>query len=203
VIDESPREKLDWFVDGAIKSVRSIGAEPNVENITRDTAAALSEMDRAIAAGDIVHTKDAKPTTPKPKEQYQAEALAAAAGGEFRTRELPAADAVKPLPVLTGVDLARHVALMKRVKALCARSTKRRLQYGRDGIMDADFEYPAFAREIVEETMAMNTGTFSPGAKVSYGLLSKADRDRVYFAVLERICDRSSAVIGCGWWIKH
>jgi hypothetical protein len=51
--------------------------------------------------------------------------------------------------------------------------------------------------------MAMNTGTFSPGAKVSYGLLSKADRDRVYFAVLERICDRSSAVIGCGWWIKH
>jgi hypothetical protein len=201
VIDESPRDKLDWFVQGAVQSIRDAGAEPNVENITRDTAAALSEMDRALAAGDIVHTKDKKPARPQPKEQFQAEALAAAAGGEFRTRELPAVDTAKPLSVLTGVDLARHVAMMKRVKALCKRSTKRRLQYGRDGIMDADFEYPAFAREIVEETMAMNTGTFSPGAKVSYGLLSKADRDRVYFAVLERICDRSSAVIGAGWWV--
>ena len=201
---EQPLDKLDWFVQHRVNAEADAGMSPNAESIAKETAGLLSEMDKAIAFGDITPRRRSplEQRTQATKDNQLAESLAEQAGGKFFQRELPEVDPVKAMPALTGVDKQRHVAMMKRVTLLTSRSKKRRLRYGIDPIDAADFEYRELAMEIIEETLAMNHGATNKGG-VSYSMLSKNDRDRVYFAAIERICDRSNGAVGVGWWVTR
>jgi hypothetical protein len=196
-VNETPIQKRDWYVDRQVKTAREAGLTPDVEAIAKETAALLSEVDRLV-----VPVKKAKPVTADrvaaleaKKTERQAPALAEQLGGKFVARDLPAQDAPRRIKPRTGVDQERYVALCQRIKLLCKRSTKRRLRYGQDAMDQADFEYPAFAMEIVTETMNCNMRVGI------YKFLSTDDCRRVRDAALERIADRSNAAVGVGWWV--
>lgn len=202
-MNETPAAKLDWYVGHQVKSQHAAGMSPDVEGIAKSTAAVLGEMDRAIATGAI----HGKPSTPSPgessdpdkiarKESIKAESQAVSLGGKFVARELPAVEKKRRVLKRTGVDAERYNALCKRIAMLCKRSTKRRLRYGVDALDQSDFEYKAFALEIVDETMRceMRTGI--------YKFMSTDDCRRVRDAAMERIADRSNGAVGVGWWVR-
>jgi hypothetical protein len=208
-VNETPHQKRDHYVAQTIRAKRAAGLEPDVLAIEAGVGAVLAETDRATRAGELQHTKSepSDDDKAKAKDQRKATALAEKAGGNFYTRDLTAADdKKKTLPKITGTEAARHVAMIRRVKILTAKDPNKRLQAGRDGWLDHDYEYPAFAQAIALETWAAQNGHASPEFKRGglihrYAELSTVDRVRMYYAALELICNRSNGAVGFGWWV--
>lgn len=194
-MSESPQDKLGWYVDHQVRSQQAAGVEPDVKAITATTSTLLGTMDRAIADGEIKLAKRDRTAgeVVAEKNQAAAEAQATAIGAKFYTRDLPTVDAPRR-QFYTGVDQERYVAMCRRLAQLCKRSSNRRLRYGRDSLDQADFEFPRFAVEIVNETMKCNM------RRGIYAFLNTRDCRRVRDAEFIKICDRSTAVLG-QWWI--
>lgn len=203
-------DKRNWFANQRVRAEVAAGLTPNLERIHQETAALLNYTDRAVSAGDVRQTKREATEEEKlrAKDQSTAKSLAAEQGAQFYMRENPVDDDAKKKPApLTGVEMQRHIALIKRVTQLLAADPNHRLRFGRDGIHDRAYQYPVAARQIVDEMYAHTHGWRSPefrrgGLEYRYADLSKADRTRMYYAALELICDRSNGVVGVNWWVR-
>ena len=208
--DESPQQRVDYYVDRQVASRRAAGDETSAEDLRRATVR-IMEMADAERANTARHPiKSRRPEKPasevlEAKRQAGPHAMAEASGTTFFYRD----EAVEPLiakPVakpalapLKGGDLEQHIALIKRLQLLMATIPGYRLKPGES--LYANKVHPRFAQLLDQNTR--NAALTDPN---SHGLgdyegLSLEDRGRRYYRMLEVICTASDPVIGRGWWI--
>lgn len=202
---DTPQQRVDYYVGSHIRHAERIGVKADEAEIRSGTARLLEAADAEIRnrAGT---TKDRDGKTNREaldaKRAVSAEALAEQAGVEFFYRD-EREESLITKPTTTeiprGLDGEKHIALIARVGILMRRVPNYRLKPG-EGIYAA-FVYPWYAQALTEHTKnAALTDARSHGVG-HYAGRPIADRQRMYYAQLERICNKSDAVLGRGWWI--
>lgn len=92
---------------------------------------------------------------------------------------------------LSMVGMEKRNALLARIRELTRKTGD---AYKRDGF--EHFAYPRWAKQVIVVYCAWATAT-GPFA----GVRRPGERDRIYFRLLEDLCDRSRRDLG-PWWIK-
>lgn len=182
--------RRDWFVDAAARRFLAAGAPVPTEALQRQAAADLRHLDAARASGALRVTTAPRKVAPKVADPGQAEA--AKVGGRLKVRSLPATDRLTAPPPLTGVDAVRDLAMKRRLKLIAQKAGA--CKNGKD--IGSGFEFRTLAEAVI------STIVNHDARRGVYAGKSNADRDRILRNALERICDKSNAVIRPGWWVK-
>lgn len=203
--DETPQERVDYYVGRQAAQLREIGASVNVEEIRRGTAALLGladiESNRGAPTKSVRPGKEADDVLAA-KRRTSGEGLAAASGTEFYYKDERVEKLIeKPAPsaqVPRGFEGEKHFALLRRITLLMKRIPGYRLKPGES--LYAGCIFPRFA-----QLLDMNTRHAALTDPKSHGLgkyaeLKIEDRQRRYYRELERICDLSNTAVGTGWW---
>ena len=204
-MNETPQQRLDHYVGGHLKLVRSLGGEVDGSSAARGIATILEIADRGDPGTvDTRGHRDAADVH-ESKRLQGPEALADKFGGEFSygdERVEPLISSPKAAPVVpNGVEGEKHWALIARLAILMAPIPGYRLKPGED--IGNKFQHPRFATMLERTTAhAQLNDDRSIGSGIYKGL-PLADRRRRYYRRLEDICDQSNAVIGFGWFVKH
>jgi hypothetical protein len=202
--NESPQERVDYYVERQAMQRREAGQEVDVEALRRGTAALLNAAENEKAPTVSRRAEKPRHEVLEAKRQQSGEALAQKSGTEFFYRderrekliERPAPSAKPP----SGLDGEKHFALLRRIKILMAKVPGHVRKEGES--LFASFQYPRFAQLL--EMHRHNAALDNPGPVGSgqYFGLSRDDRQRKFYNSLERICDLSNAVIRPPWWCK-
>lgn len=182
--------RRDWFVNAAARRFLAAGLPVPTEALQRQAAADLRHLDAARASGALRLTTAPKKPAPKVADPGQAEA--AKVGGRLKVRDLPAMDRLIAPPALTGVDAMRDAAMKRRLRQIAQRAGA--CKNGQD--IGSGFEFRTLAEAVI------STIVNHDARRGAYAGKSAVDRDRILRAALERICDKSNAVIRPGWWVK-
>jgi hypothetical protein len=193
----TPHSRRDWFVENHVKTAKALGLTVDVEAVQRQAA-------KDLAAAEQVPTQTKAPAPNQKREKERSNVVKDAARARKAKVYERAADSDKRvLPVLTGVDEERRVALFARIKRICTPIPERlnaaTLANGVGGMCEA----PALANDVALHTYGYARGaTIHPTTGItSYKGLSFEDRIRKYTRALEDICDRSTGLYG-PWWVK-
>ncbi len=204
--DESPQQRVDYYVERQVQQRRNAGAEVNAEQIRRETVSLLQLAD--VSARDVPVRRRAGRTpdeVAEDKRRTSPEAQAEASGTEFFYRD----EAVEPLVSKpksaprppNGLEGEKHFALIGRIRLLMKRVPGYRLKPGES--LYAGHVYPRFAQLLDMHTRyAALTDPQSHGLG-QYAEMPIGDRQRKYYRELERICDASNVVVGKGWWVPR
>ena len=160
------------------------------EALQRQAAADLRHLDAARASGALRTMTAPRKVAPKVADPGQAEARRA--GGRLAVRSLPATDRLIAPPALTGVDAQRDLAMKRRLRQIAQRAGA--FKNGKD--IGSGFEFRTLAEAVI------STIVNHDARRGVYAGKNDRDRDRILRAALERICDKSNAVIRPGWWVK-
>ena len=188
---DSPLARRDWHVARHAESMAARGLSVPTETLQRIAAEDLRLLDAARASGALRSRRAAKRPARSPSTQ-RAQDAADRIGGKAYIRALPAADQVRSYRAPSGVERQRLDAMVARIKIICTKVA--RVRNGQD--MGVGYEHPALVT-----ALAVVQHNFDAG-RAEYHGKSDADRRRIYWSEIERICDASNAVIRPGWWVK-
>lgn len=118
----------------------------------------------------------------EPEEQETAQTMARDIGGRFEKRAIQEESPLRD--TLAVVNPEKRIKLVARIAMLCGRDEK--------GVA----MYPRFAA-LVAQTHA----NWNLNCKDFRRCSTQADRDKMFFGMLERICDKSNAILP-NWWVK-
>lgn len=168
------------------------GLPVSTEALQREAADDLRLVDAARASGALRVASSKPARKPAAPLGHRAQDQASRLGGKAYVKQLPAVDRPRVARKPTGVEAERMSAMIRRIALICQKVD--RAKNGEE--MGKAFAYPALvtALAIATQNKDMLRGPY-------FGR-SARDRDRIYWAEIERICDQSNAVIRPAWWVK-